>query len=101
MLLKRLRRNDMDLRLDMSMPGISGEDLLSRVHSRDPQLPILVPSMRNEVPIAQRALKAGATGYLTKNRDPETLLMAGRRLAAGRRFIDTQPARRAAPTTRG
>ena len=92
-MLKRLRRNDMDLRLDMSMPGISGEDLLSRVHSREPQLPILVPSMRNDVPIAQRALKADATGYLTKNHDPETLLMACRRVAAGGRIIDAQLAK--------
>lgn len=90
-LLEQLRQNDIDLLLlDMSMPGISGEDLLFRVHTHYPQLPILVLSMHNEVPIAQRALKAGASGYLTKDRDPETLLVAVRRVAAGGRFIDAE-----------
>ncbi|HLA30166.1 MAG TPA: response regulator transcription factor [Pseudomonas sp.] len=88
-LLERLRQVDIDLLLlDMSMPGISGEDLLLRIHAHYPQLPILVLSMHNEVPIAQRALRAGASGYLTKDRDPETLLMAIRRVAAGGRYID-------------
>ena len=89
MLLERLRQGDVDLLLlDMSMPGICGEDLLTRVHSHAPQLPILVLSMHNEVQIAQRALRAGASGYLTKDRDPETLLTAIRRVAAGGRYID-------------
>jgi DNA-binding NarL/FixJ family response regulator len=88
-LLERLRQGGIDLLLlDMSMPGISGEDLVARVHSHYPQLPILVLSMHNEVQIAQRALKSGAAGYLTKDRDPETLLMAIRRVAAGGRFIE-------------
>lgn len=90
-LLERLRQGGIDLLLlDMSMPGISGEDLLFRIHSHHPQLPILVLSMHNEVPIAQRALKAGASGYLTKDRDPETLLLAIRRVAAGGRYIDAE-----------
>ncbi|HUE90561.1 response regulator transcription factor [Pseudomonas sp.] len=90
-LLEQLRQKDIDLLLlDMSMPGISGEDLLFRIHNHYPQLPILVLSMHNEVPIAQRALKAGASGYLTKDRDPETLLVAVRRVAAGGRFIDAE-----------
>lgn len=89
MLLERLRQGDVDLLLlDMSMPGISGEDLLARIHTHYPHLPILVLSMHNEVQIAQRALRAGASGYLTKDRDPETLLTAIRRVAAGGRYID-------------
>ncbi|WP_448091817.1 response regulator [Pseudomonas lini] len=88
-LLERLRQGEIDLLLlDMSMPGISGEDLVARVHSHYPQLPILVLSMHNEVPIAQRALTSGAAGYLTKDRDPETLLIAIRQVAAGGRFIE-------------
>lgn len=88
-LLDHLRRGDIDLLLlDMSMPGISGEDLLSRIHLHYRRLPILVLSMHNEAQIAQRALRAGASGYLTKDRDPETLLMAIRRVAAGGRYID-------------
>jgi DNA-binding NarL/FixJ family response regulator len=89
MLLERLRQGDIDfLLLDMSMPGISGEDLVVRIHTHYPQLPILVLSMHNEVQIAQRALKSGASGYLTKDRDPETLLAAIRRVAGGGRYID-------------
>lgn len=88
-LLERLRFGGIDLLLlDMNMPGISGDDLVARVRTHYPQLPILVLSMHNEVKIAQRALKSGASGYLTKDRDPETLLTAIRRVAAGGRFID-------------
>jgi len=88
-LLDRLRDDGIDLLLlDMSMPGISGEDLIARIHAHYPALPILVLSMHNETQIAQRALRAGARGYLTKDRDPETLLAAIHRVAAGQRFID-------------
>jgi len=88
-LLKRLRQDDIDfLLLDMNMPGISGEDLIARLRTHYPQLPILVLSMHNEVQIAQRALKSGASGYLTKDCAPETLLAAIRRVAVGGRYID-------------
>ncbi|SDB11289.1 two component transcriptional regulator, LuxR family [Pseudomonas sp. NFACC23-1] len=89
LLLERLRQGGIDLLLlDMSMPGISGDDLVARIRAHYPQLPILVLSMHNEVQIAQRALRSGASGYLTKDRDPETLLAAIRRVAAGGRYID-------------
>jgi DNA-binding NarL/FixJ family response regulator len=89
MLLERLRQGDIDfLLLDMSMPGISGEDLIVRIRTHYPHLPILVLSMHNEVQIAQRVLKSGASGYLTKDSDPETLLGAIRRVVAGGRYID-------------
>ncbi|UZE26087.1 response regulator transcription factor [Pseudomonas sp. B21-056] len=88
-LLEQLRQSDIDmLLLDMSMPGICGDDLVARVRCHYPQLPILVLSMHNEVQIAQRAFRAGASGYLTKDRDPEALLAAVRRVAAGGRYID-------------
>lgn len=88
-LLERLRQSDIDmLLLDMSMPGICGDDLVARVRCHYPHLPILVLSMHNEVQIAQRAFRAGASGYLTKDRDPEALLAAVRRVAAGGRYID-------------
>ena len=88
-LLDRLRPGHVDLLLlDMNMPGISGEALVACVHALHPTLPILVLSMHNETQVAQRALQAGALGYLSKDRDPETLLAAIRRVAAGNRFID-------------
>jgi DNA-binding NarL/FixJ family response regulator len=76
------------LLLDMTMPGINGIDLITRIRAHDAKLPILVLSMRNEAQIARGALKAGATGYLTKDNEPEVLMMAIRKTAAGNRFID-------------
>jgi DNA-binding NarL/FixJ family response regulator len=76
------------LLLDMSMPGISGVNLITRIRAQNPALPILVLSMHNEPQIAKRALKAGAEGYLTKDNEPEILLDAIRKVAAGGRFID-------------
>jgi DNA-binding NarL/FixJ family response regulator len=84
------------LLLDMTMPGISGDDLITRVRARYPTLPILVLSMHEEPQIAQRALKAGANGYLTKDQDSQTLLAAVRKVASGGRFIDPLLAERMA-----
>jgi DNA-binding NarL/FixJ family response regulator len=74
--------------LDLSMPGISGIELISRIRAHAPDLPILVLSMHNEALVVRRALKAGANGYMTKDGDPETLLMALRKVAAGGRYLD-------------
>jgi DNA-binding NarL/FixJ family response regulator len=83
----RARRFDLVL-LDMTMPGISGVDLIRRVRAEQPPLPILVLSIHNEAQVVSRALRAGATGYVTKDSDPDVLLAAIRKLAAGGRFID-------------
>lgn len=88
-LMEQLRNGSFDLvLLDMTMPGINGVDLITRIRIRDARLPILVLSMRNEAQLVRRALKAGATGYLTKDNEPETLMAAIRKTAAGGRFID-------------
>ena len=87
--MEQLRNGCFDLvLLDMSMPGISGVDLIARIRIRDARLPILVLSMRNETQLVRRALKAGASGYLTKDNEPETLMAAISKTAAGGRFID-------------
>jgi len=100
--LERLRDGGVDLLLlDMTMPGIDGEDLVARIRAHYPSLPILVLSMHNAPQIAQRALKAGANGYLTKDRDPETLLTAVRKVAGGGRFLDSQIAEAMAFDTAG
>lgn len=84
-----LRRVPVDqVLLDMSMPGIDGADLVTRIRAHHPRLPILVLSMFIEPQIARRALKAGASGYLTKGSEPEMLLAAIRKIGAGGRFID-------------
>ncbi len=76
------------LLLDMTMPGISGVELIKQLHDRYPLLPILVLSMHNEGQIITRALRAGAAGYVTKDSEPEVLLAGIRKVAGGGRFID-------------
>ncbi|MBB3062409.1 response regulator [Microbulbifer rhizosphaerae] len=87
--LKLLKETEVDLvLLDMSMPGVSGANLIARLVAHFPAIPILVLSMHNEPQIARRALAAGAAGYLTKDSEPEILLTAIRRIARGKRYID-------------
>jgi len=74
--------------LDMSMPGLSGVDLIKRVKQSEWLPSILVFSMHNEGQFVNRALKAGAVGYITKDSDPETLIAAIRKVARGGKYID-------------
>lgn len=76
------------LLLDMSMPGISGLDLIRRLKIQRPTLPILVLSMHNEGQIVTRTLRAGANGYVTKDSEPSVLLTAIRKVGGGGKFID-------------
>jgi DNA-binding NarL/FixJ family response regulator len=79
-----VRANDYDLAmLDMSMPGLSGIDLVRRLKAERPALKLLVLSMHGEQQYAARALKAGASGYLTKDSAAEQLVGAIRKIAAG------------------
>lgn len=75
------------LLLDVNMPGLSGPDLITRIKSHWPALPILVLSMHNEAQVAARVLKAGASGYVTKDSEMEVLLGAIRKVASGGKFI--------------
>lgn len=87
--LDAVRAGGLDLvLLDMTMPGVSGVSLISRIRAQDGAPPILVLSMHNEAQIARRALAAGAAGYLTKDSHPHILLAAMHKVAAGGRFID-------------
>ena len=79
-----VKGNDFDLALvDMSMPGLSGIQLIKRLKLERPKLLILVLSMHGETQYAARALKAGASGYLTKDSASEQLVGAIRKIAAG------------------
>jgi DNA-binding NarL/FixJ family response regulator len=79
-----VRANDYDVvMLDMSMPGLSGIDLIKRLKLEKPRLKILVLSMHGESQYAARVLKAGAAGYLSKDSAAEALLGALRKIAAG------------------
>jgi DNA-binding NarL/FixJ family response regulator len=89
----RQRRPDVVM-TDMHMPGICGIDLITRIHSQYPALPILVLSMLDEPQIASRAIKAGARGYITKDREPKEMLAALRRVAGGGKYIESELAER-------
>jgi len=79
-----VKANDYDVvMLDMSMPGLSGIDLIKRLKLEKPKLRILVLSMHGEHQYAARALKAGAAGYLNKDSAADQLLGALRKIAAG------------------
>jgi DNA-binding NarL/FixJ family response regulator len=69
--------------LDMSMPGLSGIDLVKRLAIERPKLRMLVLSMHAEQQYAARVLKAGAAGYLNKDSAAEQLVAAIRKVAAG------------------
>jgi DNA-binding NarL/FixJ family response regulator len=73
--------------LDISMPGGSGLDILNDLKRLRPKLPILLLSMHPEEQYARRALKAGASGYLTKESVPEELKHAVRKIVAGGRYV--------------
>ena len=86
--LERVRALDFDvLLLDMSMPGKSGIELIKQVHAEKPKLRILVLSMHEEEQYAVRAIKAGASGYLTKESASAQLVSAIRKVAGGGAFI--------------
>jgi len=73
--------------LDFSMPGKSGLDVLHELRSERPGLPVLVLSMHSEAELAPRLLKAGASGYLTKESAPKELVNAILKLHAGGRYV--------------
>lgn len=87
--LHQVRDGEFDLLLlDMNMPGISGVDLIGRVKLCRATLPILVFTMHNDAQLAMRALKAGASGFISKDSDPERLLAAIRKVSAGGKYLD-------------
>ncbi|MEO8751087.1 MAG: response regulator transcription factor [Casimicrobiaceae bacterium] len=84
------------LLLDMSMPGRSGMDLIRQVKAEKGKLRILVLSMHEEHQYAVRAIKAGASGYLTKESASTQLVSAIRKVAAGGAFISAEVAQQLA-----
>lgn len=86
--LEQVRKEDWDLiLLDISMPGRGGIDTLKELKIEKPNLPVLVLSMHPEEQYAVRALKAGASGYLTKESAPEQLIGAIRKVSQGGKYI--------------
>ena len=82
--------------LDVNLPGRSGLELLGDIKREHPELPVLILTVHSEDQYAVRALKAGASGFLTKESAPEKLVDAVRRIAEGRRFITPEVAEKLA-----
>jgi DNA-binding NarL/FixJ family response regulator len=95
--LERVRMLDFDvLLLDMSMPGKSGVELIRQAKAEKPKLRILVLSMHEEHQYAVRAIRAGASGYLTKESAAAKLVAAIRKVGSGGAFISAEVAERLA-----
>ncbi|WP_334120124.1 response regulator transcription factor [Limnobacter sp.] len=87
-IMKAMGAHSVDLAiLDISMPGKNGVDIVKILKDKYPALKILMLSMHPEDQYAVRCLKAGASGYLTKNTAPEKLVDAIQVIAAGRKYI--------------
>ena len=91
--MREVREKEFDvLVLDLSMPGRSGMELIKLVKAEKPKLRILVLSMHQELQYAVRAIKSGASGYLTKESAPAELEQAIRKIAAGGAYVTAEVA---------
>jgi DNA-binding NarL/FixJ family response regulator len=94
-----MRREGCDvLILDVAMPGKNGIETLKQLKQEWPKLPVLILSMYPEDQYAFRALKAGASGYLTKQAAAEQIVTAIRTISRGRRYITPELAEQLART---
>lgn len=92
-----LSKNNYDVVvLDMAMPGLTGLDILKQIKRETPELPVLILSVHPEEQYAVRALKAGASGYLTKERAPDELITAIRKVSMGGKYITSSLAEKLA-----
>ena len=84
----QIKKSNCDiLILDLSMPGKSGLDILKEIKIVLPKVKVLIMTMMPEDQFAKRTLKAGASGYITKDRAADELLLAIRKVAAGKKYI--------------
>jgi len=94
---EKVWKNEYDMvLLDIAMPGTPGLEVLKRLKNEKPKLPVLVLSMYPEEQYAVRVIKAGASGYLTKQSASEELITAIRRISGGRKYITPSIAERLA-----
>jgi two-component system invasion response regulator UvrY len=88
--LEYVRENTIDvLVIDLSMPEKSGLEVIKILKVEKPELPILVLSIHLESQYAVRILRAGASGYITKEKASEELISAIRAVASGKRYISS------------
>ena len=97
--IKRFRASKCQVMLlDISLPDRSGIDVLKQIKKEKPELAVLMLSMHREDQYAIRALKAGASGYLTKQSAPRELVTAIRQVAEGLKYISAALAQELANT---
>jgi DNA-binding NarL/FixJ family response regulator len=95
--LAKVRADQFDVvLLDISMPGRSGLEILKEIKAERPHLPVLILSMHAEEQYAVRALRAGASGYLTKASAPDELIGAIRKVSCGRKYVSASLAEKLA-----
>lgn len=95
--LSKVRQRDYDVvLLDISMPGMNGLDTLKELRTQRPDLPVLILSIHPEEQYALRVLKAGASGYLTKDSAPDELIAAIQKVSSGGKYISPSIADRLA-----
>lgn len=83
---------------DLSMPGRSGLDALQQIKQLHPNLPVLILSIHPEEQYALRVLKAGASGYLSKDMAPDELVNAVKKVMLGKKYITASVAEKLAAT---
>lgn len=95
--LNKILNNDYDVvLLDITMPDRSGLDILKESKSQKPELPVLILSIHPEEQYAMRVLKAGASGYLTKESAPDELIAAIRKVVIGGKYVSSSLAEKLA-----
>jgi two-component system, NarL family, invasion response regulator UvrY len=95
--LNKALTNDYDVVvLDITMPGVNGLDVMKQIKTQKPHLPVLVLSVHPEEQYALRVLKAGASGYLTKESASDELIAAIRKISSGRKYITSSLAEKLA-----
>ncbi len=87
-LMDQLKENEFDLLiLDITMPDMSGLDVLKKIKEMYSGLPVLILSMHPEEEFAIESIRKGASGYVTKESAPEELINAVRQIYAGRKYV--------------
>jgi DNA-binding NarL/FixJ family response regulator len=81
---------------DLSMPGRSGLEAIPQIKQIDPKLPVLIMSIHSEDHYAIRVLKAGGSGYLSKDLAPDELVTAVKRVLTGKKYITANVAEKLA-----